>query len=184
LTRQRAAAYPCRDDPTIRDVTTPGAPDRSVTLRLPSARRAALAIATLVVGAVLVLGGIRLGLALLGPSPVDQVTITGSVQEIHVLGGTVYIGRIVSDDGGILRVAEPATLRPGATPSSSPAAEGPGLVVQSLVVDPYDLAGDVLIPLEQVTLMGNVVPGSGLAQAYTQALASLAGPPASPSPAP
>ena len=50
-----------------------------------------------------------------------------------------------------------------------------GWLVQTLAVDPYALDGDVVIPLDQVVLVGTVVAGSGLEGAYLQAIDSSPG---------
>ncbi len=176
-------SLPLRHDLTHAGMTTDGSPSRSVTLRLPSLRRVGIAIATVVVGLVLVIAGIRVGLAVLGPSPIARTMADGGLHEIHILGGTVYLGRIVSDDGGMLRVRDPAIVREQAAPTASSEPAGAQLVVQSLVVDPYDLAGEVLIPIDQVSLIGVVAPGSSLEVAYVQAQASLTTPGGSQPPA-
>ncbi len=149
-------------------MTTDGSPSRSVTVRLPRARQVASVILVALVGLVLVIGGLQIGSALLRPSAVSRLIAPGGLQEVHVLGGAVYVGRVVGDDDRVLRIAEPATLRQDSGAASSPGTS-PRFVVQTLAVDPYDLNGDVLIPLEQVTLIGTVAPGSGLEQAYGQA---------------
>ena len=94
-----------------------------------------MAIVTVVAAVAIVVIGIRMGAAILAPTAISQVTADGRLNEVHVLGGTVYLGRIVDDNGGALRLADPAVVRQDSTPAPSGAAsDGP-----RLVVDPYSL---------------------------------------------
>jgi hypothetical protein len=155
---------------------------RSLTLRVPSLRQIVLAVAGIAVAVVLLTVGIRLGASLLSPTAVNGLAREGELHEIQVLGGAVYLGRIVSDDGTSIRLSRPAVVRQEAEPAASPGAGGPRIVVQSLATDPYGIAADIIIPLDNVTLVGVVQPTSSLGVAYSQAMGLTPAPGASPSP--
>jgi hypothetical protein len=155
---------------------------RSLTLRVPSARQIGLALAGIVVAIVVLAVGVRLGASLLSPSTVIGLAREGELHQVQVLGGAVYLGRIVGDDGSTIRLARPAVVRQEANPAASPGAEGPRIIVQSLATDPYGIAADIVIPLDNVTLVGVVQPTSSLAGAYNQAMGVTPPPAASPSP--
>lgn len=155
---------------------------RSLTLPVPSLRQVVLVVASLVLAILVLAVGIRLGGSLLSPAPVMRLAGEGQLHEIQVLGGAVYLGTIVSDDGSTLRLARPAVVRQEQTPAASQGAQGPRVVVQSLSTDPFGIAADIVIPLQQVTLVGVVQPSSSLYQAYSQAMGLTPGPAASPSP--
>jgi hypothetical protein len=107
---------------------------------------------------------------------------SGDIHEVQLLGGAAYLGKIVGDDGSTLRLARPAVIRQEGTPAASPGAAGPRIIVQSLATDPYGIAADILIPLDQVTLIGVVHPSSSLGQAYAEAMGLTSAPTASPAP--
>jgi hypothetical protein len=154
---------------------------RSLTVRLPSVRQLALAAVAIVAIAVIVFLGVRLGSQLASGGAVSLVAVDGGIQEIHILGGAVYVGRITSDADGAIRVAGPALVLSDTTSSPAPDSGGQRLVVRALFTDPYDLQGDVLIPRDQVVLVGNITPGSSLEAAYLQAVEGV-GPSGSPAP--
>lgn len=129
----------------------------------PQRRLMPLAAAVIAVVAIIWLGSI-VGTTFFGSGVASRLAGQG-VAEIHVTGDAIYLGTIVSDRDGYLRLAQPAILIPDADSDTA----GPQLLVQLLILDPYDLAGDVLIASDQVTLVGPVIPGSGLEQAYRQA---------------
>lgn len=142
---------------------------RSFTLRVPSARQLILAVAGLGLALVVVLVGVRLGASLLSPSPIMGLAGQGELQQVQLLGGAVYLGRIVDNDGSTVRLARPAIVRQEQAPAPS-GAQGPRIVVQSLATDPYAIAGDILIPLDSVALIGVVQPSSSLGRAYGEAM--------------
>ena len=155
---------------------------RSLTISVPSLRRLGLLAVGIVVAIAIVYVVARVTASILSPSPVMGLAAEGGIHEVQVLGGVVYLGTIVKDDGSTLRLARPALVRQEQAPAASPEAEGPRIVVQSLATDPYGIAADILIRLDQVTLIGVVRPSSSLGQAYNEAM-GLAQPPAvSPSP--
>ena len=153
---------------------------RSLTLRVPSVRQVLLALGGVILAAALVVVGVRLGSSILSPSPVMDLAAEGELHQVQVLGGTVYLGTIVADDGGTLRLARPAQVRQEQAPSASAGSQGPRIVVQSLATDPFGLSADILIPLDNVTLLGAVQPASSLAVAYREAMGVTPAP--SPSP--
>ena len=155
---------------------------RSLTLPVPSLRQILLAAGAIVVAVVLLALGIRLGASLLSPTAVIGLAREGELHEVQVLGGAVYLGRIVGDDGDTLRLARPAAVRQESAPAASPGAEGPRIVVQSLATDPYGIAADILIPLDNITLVGVVQPTSSLGRAYAEAMGLTPAPGPSPSP--
>ena len=159
---------------------------RSLTLPVPSTRQIALAVGAVLVAIAVVFVGIRLGTSLLTPSPVMGLAAEGDIHEVQLLGGAVYLGKIVGDDGSALRLARPAVVRQeaaaAASPGASPGAQGPRVIVQSLATDPYGIAADILIPLDQVTLIGVVEPSSSLGKAYGEAMGLISAPATSPSP--
>ena len=153
---------------------------RSLTLRVPSVRQVVLAVGGVILAVALVVVGVRLGSSVLSPSAVMDLAAEGELHQVQVLGGTAYLGTIVGDDGDSLRLARPALIRQEQAPAASAGSQGPRIVVQSLATDPYGISADILIPLENVTLLGVVQPTSSLAVAYREAMGVT--PPASPSP--
>jgi hypothetical protein len=139
-------------------------------------------VAGVLLALALLILGVRLGAALLSPSPVMGIAAEGGLHQVQVLGGAVYLGTIVGDDGDTLRLARPAVVRQEQAPASSAGEAGPRTIVQVLATDPYGIAADVLIPLDQVTLIGVVQPTSSLARAYAEAMGVTPAPAASPSP--
>ena len=85
----------------------------SVTVNLPPARRVAGILAGLVGLLALLLIGIAIGTRLLAPNPVSALATPGTIQQIGISNGVVYVGRIVSSSGDYLQVAEPAHDPPG-----------------------------------------------------------------------
>lgn len=155
---------------------------RSLTLPVPSLRQVALTVGTVVVAILVLVLGIRLGSSLLSPSPIMGLAAEGELHQVQLLGGAAYLGRIVEDDGSTIRLARPAVIRQEQAPAASGSAGGPRIVVQSLTTDPYGIAADILIPLDQVTVIGVVQPTSSLGQAYGEAMGLT--PAATPSPSP
>ncbi len=155
---------------------------RSLTLPVPSLRQAVLVVGGLLLAIVVLAVGIRLGGSLLSPSPVMRLAGEGQLHEVQVLGGAAYLGTIVADDGSTLRLARPAVIRQEQTPAASQGDQGPRIVVQSLSTDPFGIAADILIPIQQVTMVGVVQPSSSIYQAYGQAIGLTPAPGASSSP--
>jgi hypothetical protein len=154
---------------------------RSLTLQVPSPRQIVLTVGGVLVALVLLVIGVRLGSSLLSPSPVMELAAEGELHQVQVLGGATYLGTIVGDDGMTLRLARPAVVRQEAAPAASDGAQGSRIVVQSLATDPFGIVADVLIPLDQVTLIGVVQPASSLGQAYGEAMGLTVAPASSPS---
>jgi hypothetical protein len=152
----------------------------SVTLNLPSARRVLTILAGLVGLLGLLLIGIAIGIRLLAPNPIGALATPGTIQEVGISSGAVYVGRIVSSGGDYLQIAEPATIRQGAAAADASAA--PQLVVQGLTAEPYDAGGELVIPIASVQWVTAVRPGSGLDSAYHQAMGPAAGSTPAPSP--
>jgi hypothetical protein len=155
---------------------------RSLTLAVPSARQVVLAVVGVLVAVAVVVVGVRIGASVLSPSPVIRLAAEGDLHEVQLLGGAVYLGTIVDDDGATLRLARPAIVRQEQAPTASAGAAGPRTIVQGLATDPFGIAADILIPLDQVTLIGVVLPTSSLARAYGEAMGLTPAPAASPSP--
>lgn len=156
---------------------------RSVTVSLPPWRRVLTVLAVLGLLFLIVLGGFLVGLRLLGPGPAEGLDAAARVHQVHLDDGSVYLGRIVSEGDGYVRLGVPAVIRPSDAEQQDP--RGPQLIVQLLATEPYSLSGDVLIARSQVTLVGPVIAGSGLETAYRQATGELPPPPApAPQPSP
>jgi hypothetical protein len=155
---------------------------RSLTLSVPSPRRIVLTVVGVLLAIAVLAVGVRLGASVLSPSPVMGLAAEGDLHQIQVLGGAVYLGRIVEDDGGTLRLSRPAVVRQEQAPAASQGTQGPRTVVQSLATDPYGIAADILIPLDKVTLVGVVQPSSSLGRAYGEAMGLT--PAQAPSPSP
>lgn len=153
-----------------------------MTVPVPSSKGILTGIGVVVAGLVLVLVGARFGAELLRPSAVMSVADGGGLHQVQLLGGLTYIGTIVSDDDGAVRLQGPAIVRE--EPLASAAADGSTtrIVVQSLASDPFAIEGDVVIPLDQVALVGVIAPGSGMAGAYAQAMGAAGEPEATPAP--
>lgn len=150
----------------------------SITLNLPSARRVIGIIAGLAGFGALLLVGVAIGSRLLAPDPISGLATPGTVQQVRVSSGAVYVGRIVSSGGEYLRIADPATIRQG--DAAAGASPGPRLVVEALTVEPYDTGGELVIPIASVEWVTTVRPGSGLEAAYRQATGTVPAAPAVP----
>lgn len=150
----------------------------SITLSMPSARRI-LTVTGGVIGIVaLLLIGIAIGTRILAPDPVGGLAATGGVQQVRVNGGAVYVGVVTKSGDGYIRIGNPATIRQG--PAADGASPGPGLVVEALTIEPYDIAGDLVVPIDSIEWAASVRPGSGLETAYRQATGAAPAPSASP----
>src|SRR5262245_44963867 len=143
-----------------------------MTVAIPSPRRLARIVGTVLVVAVVLAIGVRLGTWAVSPGPAAELARSHALQQIVTSGGT-YLGHVVGDDGTYVRIARPAIVRPEQSTSN--------LVVQLLAVDPYDLNGDILMPRSSILLIGNVAAGSGLETAYRQATGELPQPTPAPS---
>lgn len=113
--------------------------------------------------------------SLLRGGPVDRLAPEGSLVEVHLVDGTVYLGGVRDAGSDYLALANPAVVLPKAGDSASNT-----FIIQPLSGDPYDIHGMVLIPRGQVALIGGVAAGSGLAAAYDDAMRG--GAPESPAP--
>jgi hypothetical protein len=176
IDERSGASVPSTDAADRRDMS------RSLTLSVPSPRQIALTIVGVVAAIALLIVGVRIGTSILSPSPIMGLAAEGSLHEVQVVGGAVYLGTIVKDDGSTLRLARPAVIRQEAASAASPGAQGPRIIVQSLATDPYGIAADILIPLEQVATVGVVQPSSSLGRAYSEAMGLTQAPAPSPSP--
>lgn len=153
---------------------------KSVTLQLPSPRNLIRTVWILAAVAALLIVGIGVGNRLLTADPLTRLAEQGAIQQVRVIAGVVYVGRVTSADRGFVRLADPAIVRQGGRGNAGSAA--PQLVVEGLKVEPYDVAGELVIPVESIEWAGAVRPGSGLEAAYRQAVGQLpAEPVASPS---
>lgn len=141
-----------------------------------------LIVLGIVVALALIFVVARLTASILAPSPVMRVVADGDLHEVQVLGGTIYLGAVVADDGSALRIARPAVIRAEPDPSASGnGANSSRIVVQSLATDPYGIAADIVVPLSNVTFVGVVQPTSSLGQAYSEAMGTtIPAPSASP----
>jgi hypothetical protein len=108
-----------------------------------------------------------------------RLAAEGTLHEVQVLGGAVYLGRIVGDDGAMLRLSDPAVVLQESTPAASQEPAGRRIIVQSLTTDPFGMAADILIPLDTVILIGVVEPTSSLGRAYGEAMGLAQSPAAS-----
>ena len=157
---------------------------RSLTVPVPPLRRVGLFVVGIVVAIAVVLVVARLTASILSPSPVMDLASEGDLHEVQLLGGAVYVGTIVTDDGSMLRLARPAIVRQEQAPAASPGAQGPRVIVQSLTTDPFGIAADIVIPLDQVTFIGVLQPTSSLGAAYGEAVGLTQPPAVTPSPSP
>lgn len=123
--------------------------------------------------AALVVIGVLIGV-LLRPAGPTGLAPSGSLIEVHTADGTVYLGDLVDDADGYLRLEAPAVVLPEVGDDG----EASYRVVR-LDADPYGLVGPVIIPREQAMLIGAVGAGSSIERAYLDALAG-ATPSASP----
>ena len=154
---------------------------RSLTVAVPPPAQIARAIVAIVAAVLIVIVGLRIGGALLGPGGAKALSAGGALQEIHTTQG-VYVGQVVAEDESYITLRTPAIVR------EEPAADGATgsgrILVILLAADPYFVAGDVVLPRDQVVLVGNVMTGSPLETAYRQATGELPAPSAAPSSAP
>lgn len=152
----------------------------SVTFQVPSPRRVIGTVGTLAAVGALLMIGIAVGNRLFAADPVARLTGQGAIQQVRVTTGAVYVGRAIGVDGNYVRLADPAIVRQSGTDNSPSTA--PQLVVENLTVEPFDVAGELVIPVESIEWAAAVRPGSGLEAAYRQAIGQLpAVPVASPS---
>lgn len=117
----------------------------------------------LVAAALLLATGWAIG-SRLGASGLERVAPDGSLMEVHLDDGSVYLGAVdASEDGWIL--SDPAIVVPEG-------AEGPetSYAVQPLSGDPYGIGGPILIPRDRVLFLGGVRAGSGIEAAYQTAM--------------
>jgi hypothetical protein len=154
---------------------------RSLTVALPSPARVAKAVVAIAAAVLIVIVGLRIGGSLLGPAAAKALSAGGALQEIHTTQG-LYVGQVVAEDESYISLRTPAVVREeqatdGGTPSGR-------ILVILLASEPYYVAGDVVLPRNQVVLVGNVTPGSPLDTAYRQATGELPAPSATPSSAP
>ena len=141
------------------------------------AGRVALYAAIAVALVAIVWIGSVVGSSMFGRGPAGHL-VGGGLAEIHMADGTLYLGEIVSERDGFLQISGAAVVIPDAGSSGSASQ----LLVQLLTGDPYALGGDILIASDHVTLVGAVIPGSGLEKAYRQATGEGGSGAASPSP--
>jgi hypothetical protein len=161
---------------------------RSLTVSVPPRRRVGQVLLALALAAALLYLGVRIGRELTQPGPAARFAAPDALQELQLADGSVYVGRVVADEDGYLRLAGAAIVRP----EQAQAGRSPRLLVVLVAADPQDIAGDLLIPREQVLYIGNVAASSGLETAYRQATGELpqaspqpgATPPTSPAPSP
>jgi len=139
----------------------------------PGRMPALLPLAAAAVAVVLV--GVVVGGALTREGIVETVAGKGGLVEVHLGTGVIVVGRFEGSSEGFLHLSLAATITSQPAASGQPAA----FLVELLSVDPYDLAGEALIPHEQVLLVGPVAAGSSLEAAYRQA---IGGPIPTPSP--
>jgi hypothetical protein len=140
---------------------------RSMTVRVPSGPRLLAGILAVLAIVVLTLVGLRLGASLLSPGAAAEFSTLTDLQQVQTPSAT-YLGRVVSDRDGYVRLTGPAIIRTQPAPSGSPDGEQQ-VVVQLLQSEPYGVAGDLLIPREQVLAIANVADDAGLRDAYAQA---------------
>lgn len=138
--------------------------DSGASQRGPKFGRSATFLAVLGGGIVIVLG-LLLGALLFRPDPISSLGGTG-LSEIHTIGDEVYVGTIIEERNGYIRLRFPAKVI--LDPSSD--ATAPRLLVQLLSVDPFDMEEAVLLRADQVVLIGTVASGSGLEGAYHDAM--------------
>lgn len=136
---------------------------------MSSTIRTALVIVAL---AALAAVGLLIG-SLVRPVGPTSLAPSGSLIEVHTTDGTVYLGDLVDDADGYLRLEAPAVVLPEA------AAEAASYRVVPLSADPYGLVGPVIVPREQAMLIGAVAAGSSIERAYLDAVGGAA-PSASP----
>ena len=110
----------------------------------------------------------------------DEVDVIERTLAYHLAQGADQW--IVTDNGSMLRLTRPAIVRQEQVPAASPGAQGPRVIVQSLTTDPYGVAADIVIPLDQVTFIGVLQPRSSLGVAYGEAVGLTQPPAATPSP--
>lgn len=155
--------------------------NRSLTVAVPSSAQIVKAILGIGIAVLIVFVGLRLGGSLLGPAGAQALSTGSGLQEIHTTQG-VYVGQLVKEDDSYLSLRTPAVVREA---QDADGGSGSGrILVILLASEPYYIAGDVVLPRDQVILVGNVTPGSPLDTAYRQATGELPPPSSTPSSAP
>ena len=139
---------------------------RSYTVRLPSARRLAAPVGIVAALLILLVVAFRVGMEI-AKGPVAGSVDRRQLQQIVVQGGTVYVGRLISETDGWLRIEAPTVLRQN--DQAAPGGSAPPLVVQALTADPFAIDGPIVLRREMVIAVGNVVNGTGLERAYQEA---------------
>jgi len=125
----------------------------------PVVRTAALvALAT-----VLLAAGLWVGSTLRGDE-IDGLAPDGSLMEVHLTDGSVYLGALESN-GDSLTLTGPAVIVPGSTDQGTTT-----YAVEPLAGDPYSIAGPILVARDRVAFIGAVRAGSGIEGAYLDAM--------------
>lgn len=122
-----------------------------------------IVIPTLIAAALLVVVGVRIGMAVFGPAA--TTSLPGELQQVETTGGT-YLGRVTSDDGTYLRLAGPAIV----LVESGGDGTNDQIVVRSLSAEPYGLGSVILLNRDQIIFVAGVASDSQLAAAYASAL--------------
>lgn len=121
-------------------------------------------IAWVAAAAALLIAGWAIG-SRLGANDLSAIAPAGSLMEIHLDDGSVYVGSLEpADESWVL--TDPAVVLPTSTTGGEASYS-----VQPLTGDPYGIGGPILIPRERVLFLGGVRAGSGIEAAYRAALA-------------
>jgi hypothetical protein len=132
-------------------------------------RRIGQLVLLVALGIALVYLGLKVGQALTDPGAARRLADPGKLQEVQLADGSVYVGALVGEEGDYLRLAGPAIIQS----DQGQGGQQGQLVVQLMAAEPRSIAGELLIPRDQVLYLGNVTSGSGLETAYRQATGQL-----------
>lgn len=99
----------------------------------------------------------------------------GSLFQVQLSGGAVYVGDLVNESDDLLTLGAPAVVLQDSSQGSQTTYR-----VVPLSAEPHSLAGSVLIPRNQVMIVGVVAAGSPIERAYLDAMTHT-GPTPSPS---
>lgn len=132
------------------------------------------ALGVIVLLGALVVGGLWVG-AQLRADGARALAPAGTLMEVHLEDGTVYLGDVTNESDAYLQLSAAAVIVP------EQGEEEATYRVQPLTGEPYSLVGPVAIARDRISLIGVVSAGSPVQLAYQDAMAGASMPSPTPS---